>query len=397
MKAPPSLEDLIGIEYSKLGFFREAQEKIAQLHASTLELERRRQQIQAILDGITDVMAVITPEGRITSVNRVFYDVFGGSSPVGKKCYSVFRGSDKKCQPCPASIAYETNRVCRQEHIVTVNNSTRHFEITASPLRNPQGLPCHVLLLKRDVTLEREYQAKLNHAEKMSAVGLLAAGVAHEINNPLTAILGFVQAIRKRLPEVRDRLPQEFRAILEEYTEIIMDECARCQEIVQGLLSFSRPYSGTMTVVDLNKCVQETIKLVRHRFQEFPELQFELELETKPLRIQGAPSQIKQLLLNLLLNALDALPDGKGSVRVRTFVRDGHGACLEVQDTGRGIQRESLGKIFTPFFTTKPVGRGTGLGLSMCYSIAQAHNAAIEVESEPHKGSTFRVVFEKMP
>ncbi len=397
MKAPPSLEDLIGIEYSKLGFFREAQEKIAQLHASTLELERRRQQIQAILDGITDVMAVITPEGRITSVNRVFYDVFGGSSPVGRTCYNVFRGCDKKCQPCPASIAYETNRLCRQEHILTVNNSTRHFEITASPLRNPQGRPCHILLLKRDVTLEREYQAKLNHAEKMSAVGLLAAGVAHEINNPLTAILGFVQAIRKRLPEVRDRLPQEFRATLEEYTEIIMDECARCQEIVQGLLSFSRPYSGTMTVVDLNKCVQETIRLVRHRFREFPELQFQLELDTKLPCIQGAPSQIKQLLLNLLLNALDALPDGKGAVNVRTFVRDGHGVCLEVQDTGCGIQKESLGKIFAPFFTTKPVGRGTGMGLSMCYAIAQAHNATIEVESEPHKGSIFRVVFEKMP
>lgn len=397
MKSPPSLEDLIGIEYSKLGFFREAQEKIAQLHASTLELERRRQQIQAILDGITDVMAVITPEGRITSVNRVFYDVFGGSSPIGRACYNVFRGSDRFCDPCPAIIAYETNRLCRQEHILTLQNKTRHFEITASPLRDPQGRPCHILLLKRDVTLEREYQAKLNHAEKMSAVGLLAAGVAHEINNPLTAILGFVQAIRKRLPEVRDRLPQEFRSTLEEYTEIITDECARCREIVQGLLSFSRPYTGSTTAVDLNQCVQETVRLVRHRFGEFPGLQYAQELAPKLPPIQGQPSQIKQLLLNLLLNALDALPNRNGAVHVRTFVRSDDEICLEVQDTGCGIERESLGKIFAPFFTTKPVGRGTGMGLSMCYSIAQAHNASIEVESEPHKGSTFRVVFGSMP
>lgn len=395
MNSRPSLEDLIGIEYSKLGFFREAQERIAQLHASTLELERRRQQIQAILDGITDVMAVITPEGRITSVNRVYYDMFGGNSPIGRLCHSAFRGTDERCHPCPALIAYETNRLCRQEHLLTINGSRRYFEITASPLRNSQGRPCHILLLKRDVTLERQYQAKLNHAEKMSTVGLLAAGVAHEINNPLTAILGFVQAIRKRLPEVRGQMPPDFSSTLEEYTAIIMEECARCQEIVQGLLSFSRPYSGTMIPVDLNQCVQETVKLLRHRFPEYPQLQFHQELETELPKVLGAPSEIKQLLLNLLLNALDALPNGQGTMRVRTFVRD-NTVCLEVQDTGCGIDKENLEKIFAPFFTTKPVGRGTGMGLSMCYSIAQAHNASIEVESEPHKGSTFRVVFGKM-
>jgi hypothetical protein len=396
MKVPPSLDDLIGIEYSKLGFFREAQEKIAQLHASTRELERRRQQIQAILDGITDVMAVITPEGRITSVNRAFYDVFGGSSPVGRICHRVFRGAGSPCAPCPAHIALESNRLCRQEHMVTIAGVTRHFEITASPLRDPRGRPCHVLLLKRDVTKERQYQAQLNHAEKMSTVGLLAAGVAHEINNPLTAILGFAQAIRKRLPEVRDRLPDDFRASLEEYTEIIVEECGRCREIVQGLLSFSRPYSGTLSALNLNQCVVETLKLVRHRIKETPKVRLQEELAEDLPAIRGTPSELKQLFLNLLLNALDALHDAGGTVLVRTYVRDDQTVCLEVRDTGCGIQPENLDKIFAPFYSTKPVGRGTGMGLSMCYSIAEAHQASMEVESEPGQGSVFRVVFRKM-
>lgn len=393
MKPPPRLEDLIGIEYSKLGFFREAQEKIAQLHASTVELERRRQQIQAILDGITDVMAVITPEGRITSVNRVYYEVYGEGSPVGRACYRVFRKLEKPCRPCPADIAFRTNRLCRQEHIYKVGDGTRHFEITASPLRDPQGRPCHILLLKRDVTLEREYQAKLNHAEKMSTVGLLAAGVAHEINNPLTAILGFAQAIKKRLPEVRDRLPEDFGASLEEYMAIILDECARCQEIVQGLLGFSRPHSGTMIAVDLNGCVQDTLRLIRHKLKESPQIGLREECTSPLPLIRATPSDIKQLLLNLLLNAMDALSEKKGTIVVRTGVHDEHHVFLEVRDTGCGIAPADLGKIFDPFFTTKPVGRGTGMGLSLCYTIAQAHDASIEVESRQGEGSVFRVVF----
>ncbi|ROQ93425.1 two-component system sensor histidine kinase NtrB [Desulfosoma caldarium] len=397
MKPLPSLEDLIGIEYSKLGFFREAQEKIAQLHASTLELERRRQQIQAILDGITDIMAVVSPEGRITSVNRVYHDVYGGSSPVGRLCYHVFRQAHKPCRPCPADIAFRTNRVCRQEHIYTVGEATRHFEITASPLRNSQGRPCHILLLKRDVTLERAYQAKLQQAEKMSTVGLLAAGVAHEINNPLTAILGFARAIKKRLPDVRDRLPKDFESDLSESVEIILNECARCQDIVQGLLHFSRSHSGTMVAVNLNDCVRETVRLVQHKIKEHPHIVLQQKpFEPLPL-IRATPSEIKQLLLNLLLNALDALAEKGGTIEVHTGVRHDQWVFLEVRDNGCGIAQENMAKIFDPFFTTKPIGQGTGMGLSMCYAIAQAHDASIEVESRLGEGSVFRVVFRKMP
>ncbi|SMC27000.1 hypothetical protein SAMN02746041_02838 [Desulfacinum hydrothermale DSM 13146] len=397
MKTSPSIEDLIGIEYSKLGFFREAQEKITQLRASTRELERRRQQIQAILDGITDVMAVISPEGRITSVNHVFYDVFEKVSPVGRICHQVFRDSTSPCGRCPARIALKSNRLCRQEHVLTIAGVPRHFEITASPLRDPHGHPCHVLLLKRDVTVERQYQAKLSHAEKMSAVGLLAAGVAHEINNPLTAILGFAQAILRHLPEARNRVPDDFGVKLEEYMQIILEESTRCREIVQSLLAFSRPHSGSQSPVNLNQCVQETLKLVRYRIKEDPKVRLQQELDESLPPILGAPSELKQLFLNLLLNALDASHESGITVLVRTYVRDDERICLEVQDTGCGMHRESLPKIFDPFFTTKPVGQGTGMGLSMCYSIAQAHNASIEVESKPHKGSTFRVVFGKIP
>ncbi len=393
MKPPPTLEDLIGIEYSKLGFFREAQEKIAQLHASKEELERKRQQVQAILDGITDVMAVISPGGRITSVNHVFSEVFGNDPPEGRFCFEVFRGSDRPCHPCPARAARDTNRVCRQEHIFSVAGVKRHFEITASPLRDPQGRPCHILLLKRDVTVERDYQAKFHQAEKMATVGILAAGVAHEINNPLTAINGFAQALKRRLPGIEGFLPEDFKDDLKEYLGIILDECARCQEIVQGLLTFSRQSSGSLTSLDVNGLVRETARLLRHRLKEFPADTLRLDLSDPPAPLQGNPSQIKQLILNLLLNALDAVEEHRGTVTVRTYCDPSAAFCLEVADTGCGITEDNLGKIFDPFFSTKPVGRGSGIGLSTCYNIARSHGAEIQVESREGEGSIFRVVF----
>jgi hypothetical protein len=390
MKHEPTLEDLMGIEHAKLGFFREVQEKIAELKASNLELARKKNTIQAILNGITDIMVVLSEDHRIVSVNRVFSEIFGDRNPRGEPCYKVFRGQDQPCSPCPVRTAREENRLCRQLHIYPVDGQNRHFEITASPLRSAEGRLCHMLVLKRDVTREMEYQAKFYQAERMATVGLLAAGVAHEINNPLTAISGFAEGLRRRLPRLADAVEKSLYEDFEEYVETILKECERCQDIVRTLLTFSRGACADFSPMDLNGLVEETVKLVRHHHKQNTQDAIRLETDASLPILLGDSSQIKQVVLNLLMNALDAV-QSQGAITLRTFAEGEKLVVLEVEDTGCGIPTEHLDKLFEPFFTTKPVGQGIGIGLSTCYNIVRKHGGEILVRSTPGKGSTFQV------
>ncbi len=396
MKQEPTLEDLMGIEHAKLGFFREVQEKIAELKASNQDLARKKNTIQAILNGITDLMVVLSEDYRIVSVNRVFNENFGNQNPKGQHCYKVFRGSDRPCSPCPARTAREENRLCRQLHIYPVDGHNRHFEVTASPLRSAEGRLCHMLVLKRDVTREMEYQAKFYQAERMATVGVLAAGVAHEINNPLTAISGFAEGLRRRLPRLADSVDEELYSDFQEYVDTILKECRRCQDIVRTLLTFSRGACADFAPMDLNGLAEDTVKLVRHHLKQHPQDTMRVEVDPFLPSLFGDASQIKQVILNLLMNALDAVRT-QGSITLRTFAEGDHTVVLEVEDTGCGIPPEHLDKLFEPFFTTKPVGQGIGIGLSTCYNIVQMHGGEILVRSTPGQGSTFQVRLPRNP
>ena len=233
MKPKPRIEDLIGLGQSKLGFFKEVQIKIAELQKTNRELSRQRQQVQAILDGITDIVAVITPDYRIRSVNNSFYNIYAKSPPDDDLCFTVFRDRSAPCETCVLRDALTTNRVCRTNAIIPVGGHNRQFAITASPLRDRRGQPTDILVVKRDVTVEKEFQAKYYHAEKMATIGLLAAGVAHEINNPLTAIRGFTEGLQRRVKALAARVFDETAQIdFDESLDIILKECRRCSGIV---------------------------------------------------------------------------------------------------------------------------------------------------------------------
>ena len=209
MSLKPTLDDLIGVEYTRLGFYKELQQKIAELEVSNFELARRQRQIQAILDGISDVMVVLSLDFQIVSVNHEFEKVFDVAAPEGKFCYQVFRNAHYPCSPCPVVCAREDNQICRHLSIYPVDGKNRHFEITASPLRNPDGKPSLILMLMRDVTSEKELQAKYYQSQQMATIGMLAAGVAHEINNPLTAISGFAEGLKRRLPKIQKKIDHD--------------------------------------------------------------------------------------------------------------------------------------------------------------------------------------------
>ena len=390
MNAPKTtLEDLMGLEHSKLNFFQELRQSIEKLTASHRESEDQRLEIAAILEGITDVMMVLSENLEIISVNHVFLEMYPGINPIGRFCHEIFRNSDVPCTGCPALRSLKTQEVCRETAIFRIGGRNRQFQMVAAPLKNPH-LPQHqVLIFKRDVTMEKEYQAKFYQAEKMATIGMLAAGVAHEVNNPLTAVSGFAEGIKRRLHRLEGSVDDKLYGEFKEYTDTILKECARCQTIVQTLLTFSRPVVADFTQVSINQVIKDTVRILQHHFKGHPRLKVSLSLgEVLPM-VRGDEAQLKQVALNLLTNAVDAIGE-EGELCVATAIHEG-GVRIAVSDTGCGIPEKDLDKLFEPFFTTKPVGKGIGIGLATCYHIVQEHGGEISVNSELGTGTCFSV------
>lgn len=235
-------------------------------------------------------------------------------------------------------------------------------------------------------------EAKTAHAEKLSSVGLLAAGIAHEINNPLTGVLTFAHLVRAKLPEGSPEA---------EDMDVIIRETKRCAAIIKRLLDFAREKRPEAAHADLNAVVRETVAFVEHQ-AGFQNIVFELALDPQLPQIWMDANQIKQVVMNLVVNARDAMAE-RGQLAVRSrllpgLVLPGPGKHavpaveLTFTDTGCGIPQENLSKIFDPFFTSKDPGKGVGLGLSVGYSIIKAHGGWIEVESEVGRGTMFRIV-----
>ena len=234
-------------------------------------------------------------------------------------------------------------------------------------------------------------EAKAVHAEKLASVGLLAAGIAHELNNPLTGILTFSHILRRK---VNDETPEA------EDLDLIIRETKRCSSIIKRLLDFAREKKPEKKHVDINELVRETERLVRHPASTH-DIGITMELDEELPRILADPDQLKQVFMNILVNAQDAIGDrGRITVRSRVLpqqdappIGEARGSLLEVSftDTGSGILEENVTKIFDPFFTTKEIGKGTGLGLAVTYGIVQAHGGYIEVESAAGQGTTFRI------
>jgi two-component system NtrC family sensor kinase len=241
--------------------------------------------------------------------------------------------------------------------------------------------------LRQGMRKLEETQAQLIQSAKLAAVGELAAGVAHEINNPLTSIIGFTRLLLDDLPP-----DHPMRADL----ETIDREAARTRHIVRTLLDFARTGEPVLVSADLNALVDESIMLVCTR-SALARISLEKDLSELP-PVMLDINQIKQVLVNLLNNSVQAMSEG-GCLKVVTSLAEREidhvprlMAAVQVSDSGVGIPAENLGRIFDPFFTTKEVGQGTGLGLSVSYSIVEKHNGRIEVSSAPGKGSTFTVL-----
>jgi two-component system, NtrC family, sensor kinase len=265
-------------------------------------------------------------------------------------------------------------RLHHQGKVLTMN-------VSITPLVSKSGDRIGRLLLFDDVTQRERMEEQMSQTEKLTSLGLLAAGVAHEVNTPLAVISNYIQMLAKQMPEGDPR-----QGIIEK----IVKQTFRASEIVNNLLNFSRTSATELADLDVNRVVEETLSLVAHPLKT-SQIQVVKQLGSTLPAVRGSANKLQQVFLNLFLNARDAMPGG-GMLEVRTAAHNGS-VEVEVVDTGAGIPREHIHRIFDPFFTTKASGRGTGLGLSVSYGIIKEHAGKIDVRSTPGKGTSFHVEF----
>ena len=355
------------------------------------EADAQRGFVARIIDSLPTGLYVIDRDYIIRAWNRQRESGTQGvarDDAVGREIFGVLDRQPRELLRREFDRVFETGEIQQMEMESTASGESRYYRVSKIPMRLDNVHITHVITIAEDVTEWRRAQQRLAQSEKLAAVGQLAAGVMHEINNPLATILACAEALSRRAEE----LPGTARAGFEEYLKIIDTEVQRCRRIVDGLLDLSRPKTGEKRRVDVNNLVEQTLFLLKHhdRFKRIS-VRRQFALGLPPVVVD--PERLIQGFMSLMLNAMDAM-NSRGVLTVRSsrFAGRGGGEVLvEFIDTGTGIRQEELSKIFEPFYTTKPQGRGTGLGLSICYGIVADHGGRIEVESQVGVGSNFKV------
>jgi two-component system NtrC family sensor kinase len=358
------------------------------------EIEEHRRFTSLIIDSLPLGLYVVDRDYRIQVWNRKRETGTQGlrrDAVVGRPVFEVLTRQPAEQLREEFDRVFRTGEIQQSELEVQLGDELRVFRLSKIPMRLDRDAITHVITIGEDVTDSRAVQGRIMQSEKLAAVGQLAAGIMHEINNPLATIGACVAAMQGKLEDGKGDA-----AALGEYLEIIDREVERCSNIVDGLLNFSRPKAQSKSALSVRSLVDETLFLLKHH-QRFKRMVVDRELEPTLPRIQGNKEQLIQALMALLLNAVDAMEQaGRLTVRASRAPRADE-VVLEVADTGVGIPRENQAKIFEPFYTTKQPGRGTGLGLSICYGIVEDHQGRIEVESVPGQGATFRMYLPVAP
>jgi PAS domain S-box-containing protein len=367
-----------------------SQDLASEVALRTRELESQRNFAARIIDSLPVGLYVIDRNYRIRAWNRKREAGTQGVSredALGREVFEVLDRQPRELLKEEFDRVFETGEIQQMEMDSQATGEARHYRITKIPMRLDDDEISHVITIGEDVTGWRQAQQRLTQSEKLAAVGQLAAGVMHEINNPLATILACSEALDLRLAE----LPPAERRAQEEYLHIIDTEVQRCRRIVDGLLDFSRPKTGHKTACDITAVIEQTLFLLKHH-SRFKWLTIDRQLADGLPRVAADSERLVQCFMALMLNAMDAMNSrGVLTVRSRRNPQRADEIVVEFADTGTGIRQEDIPKIFEPFYTTKPQGRGTGLGLSVAYGIAEEHRGRIEVESQVGVGSVFKV------
>jgi PAS domain S-box-containing protein len=344
----------------------------------TREIEETKTYLENLLENANDVIYTLDTEQRFTYVNgKVEAWGYRKEDLIGRPYLSLL-SKRHRGRRLKSTLDIGEKQVYEVE-VMSRLGEARAVMVSVSPLRHPDGRILGVLGIARDIMETKKLEQQIRSTEKLVSVGKLAAGVAHEINNPLGGILNCLYNLRKgTLSPLRQ----------EEYVVSMEDGLRRVQKIVRQLLDFSQQHDPELSPTDINAVVERVLVLTDHAFVE-NNIRLEKRLRPDLPSLMVDRHMIEQVLMNLILNAIQAIKSG-GEIAIRTRISDDT-CAIDVQDTGCGIPPHLLSRIFDPFFTTKSTGEGTGLGLSVSLGIVERHGGRILVESEVGKGTTFTV------
>lgn len=349
---------------------------------------------QRVLDSLPLGMHVVDRDYRIRAWNRTRESGLQGvqrDEALGRSIFEVLNRQSEEELRREFDTVFETGAILRFDIESGSGADARVYRMSKSPIRDKDGVVTHVITIGEDVTDAVRAQEEVAQARKLAALGTLAAGAMHEINNPLATIGACSETLALQLAD--SRLPESLRDTLSELCDIVDHEVHRSKRILNGLLDFSRPTGATRSPAELHDIIDQTLRLLKYH-PTFKSMKVDVHVPSdERLLVRADRDQLVQVLMALMLNAMDAMGN-TGTIQLKAFrspVR-GEELIMEVIDHGTGIPAAARQRIFEPFFTTKPPGRGTGLGLAICYGIVADHGGRIEVDSAPRKGSTFRVI-----
>src|SRR5215472_1978960 len=360
------------------------------------EMERRLHQQQEfarrLVDNFPDLILVLDAQSQYTFVSPRCEEVLGYAL---SETQDMTFGGRTHPEDQPAALSVYKDILAGKQTFASLEIRVRHkqgdwrrIRFNFSPLSDEQGNIEGVVLSGRDVTDLKRLEEQLIQAEKLAAMGQMLAGVAHELNNPLTAVLGVTELLRERAPA-----DESFKRQL----DLTHRQARRAARIVQNLLEFSRPASAQKKLLDVNNLVERTLQLHEHSLRR-NNIEVDFRPDTSLAGVTGDANQLIQVFLNLVSNAEQAIREVResGHLQIRPG-RVGNRLSIRFQDNGVGIRAESLPRLFDPFYTTKRPGGGTGLGLSICMSIIREHGGIIDVEALPTGGSAFTVFLPAAP
>ena len=359
----------------------------------TAESEAQKRFIEAIVDSLPLSLYAIDRDYRVVAWNRnreLGELGMPRGSVLGKNVFNVLTRQPRDVLEEEFSRVFASGEIERiDQETPTGKGEVRHWVISKIPMwADNTGRVTHVITVGEEVTDRVEANRAVARAEKLAAVGRLAAGVVHEINNPLATISACAESLEARVNEgTFDGSPA--LEDLRDYLGLIRSEAFRCKSITMGLLDFSRTRTSDHVTIDLADVIRSAARLLSHQRRNSA-VEFHLDIAHDLAHVSGDPGQLQQAIIALAANALDAMTDGGGVLSMIARNDDGK-VVVEVSDTGIGIPAENLTKIFEPFFTTKEIGRGTGLGLAVCYGILTEHGGTLDVQSTLGAGTTFTI------
>ncbi len=357
-----------------------------------LELEHQIKFLQTLIDSMPIAVYYKDENFRIIGCNKVFEDIMEMSKDemIGKTSEAIYfdKSSVEVSISTDEQIKNNLSTTAYEREVKFRKSVPRSLIFYKSAYKDIEGDFGGIIGVMIDVTKERQMQQErdklqtnLIQQNKLASLGELAGSIAHELNNPLSIILGFAQVLMKD-----GSLGEESRKGVEN----IFEAANRSKSIITNMLEFARADSAKMNIVNLNDVIESTLQIIEKDFYKSG-IDIKKELTSESSFVSANPMQLQQAFLNIILNAKDAMPAG-GELAVQSFIK-GKMFVIDISDTGMGIPRENLSKIFDPFFTTKDVGKGTGLGLSICYGIVNSHKGDIFIKSIPGKGTTFTLKF----